>query len=83
MPPARVVQHQDPQAAVEGHDGHADPLSPGTALAFLSGYPVEIVGHHRLLEDGVPFLQKPFTRRLSSVRDAITRPSAVHEQDAG
>ena len=47
---------------------------PGLRCLFMSGYTADIIAHHGILEDGVDFLQKPFSKttlaaRLRSVLD--------------
>jgi PAS domain S-box-containing protein len=54
----------------------ADALSdvrPGLRTLFVSGYTSDVIAHHGVLDDGVQFLEKPFTRHslLHRVRDAI------------
>ena len=34
---------------------------PAIKVLFMSGYPADIVAHRGVLEEGVEFLQKPFT----------------------
>jgi len=36
-------------------------LHPGIRLLFMSGYTASVIAHHGVLEDGVHFLQKPFS----------------------
>ncbi len=36
-------------------------LYPGVATLFMSGYTANVIAHHGVLEEGVRFLQKPFT----------------------
>jgi PAS domain S-box-containing protein len=38
-----------------------DAKYPGIKVLFMSGYPADIVAHRGVLEEGVEFLQKPFT----------------------
>ena len=35
--------------------------SPHTRVLFMSGYTDDAIVRHGVMEDGVPFLQKPFT----------------------
>ena len=37
--------------------------SPGVPVLYVSGYPGDAIESRGWLEDGVPFLQKPFTPR--------------------
>jgi DNA-binding NtrC family response regulator len=34
---------------------------PGVKVLFMSGYPSDIVAHKGIVEEGVNFIQKPFT----------------------
>ncbi|MCE5269849.1 PAS domain S-box protein [bacterium] len=45
-------------------------LCPDIRQLFMSGYTADVIAHHGVLEDGVHFLQKPFTARtlLEKVR---------------
>jgi PAS domain S-box-containing protein len=38
-----------------------DALQPGTKCLFMSGYTNDVIAHHGVLEDGVHFIQKPFS----------------------
>jgi CheY-like chemotaxis protein len=48
-------------------------VKPGVKYLFMSGYPANAIAHQGLLEDGVRFLQKPFTveELTHSVREAL------------
>ena len=37
------------------------PLRPGLRILYMSGYTDDAILRHGVLEDGIPFLQKPFT----------------------
>jgi two-component system, cell cycle sensor histidine kinase and response regulator CckA len=50
-------------------------MRPGTHVVYMSGYTGSVIDHHGILEDGVAFLQKPFTaddlgRTIRSLLDA-------------
>jgi two-component system cell cycle sensor histidine kinase/response regulator CckA len=34
---------------------------PGTKVLFMSGYTEDVIVHHGVLQEGIPFIQKPFT----------------------
>ncbi len=36
-------------------------LHPGVRILFMSGYGEEVIAHQGMLEEGVQFMQKPFT----------------------
>jgi CheY-like chemotaxis protein len=48
-------------------------LRPGIARLFMSGYTADVIAHEGVLEEGVHFLQKPFTRAelARRVREAM------------
>jgi PAS domain S-box-containing protein len=39
---------------------------PDLKVLFMSGYPSNVIGHHGVLDEGVQFIQKPFTLRALS-----------------
>jgi PAS domain S-box-containing protein len=39
---------------------------PDLRVLFMSGYTSDVIGHHGVLDEGVAFIQKPFTRQLLS-----------------
>ncbi len=53
-------------------------LKPGLRCLYISGYTADVIGHHGLLEDGMQFLQKPF-----SVADFTRKVRQVLDQEVG
>ncbi len=51
--------------AMNGRDLAAAMLAfaPGLRCLFMSGYTADVIGHHGVLEKGVHFIQKPFSRK--------------------
>jgi CheY-like chemotaxis protein len=51
-------------------------LQPGLRVLYMSGYAGEVISTRGVLEDGVQFIQKPFTPRTlaQKVRQAIDAP---------
>jgi len=50
-------------------------LRPGLRILYMSGYTDDAILRHGVLEDGIPFLQKPFTpeglaRKVREVLDS-------------
>ncbi len=43
-------------------------LYPELKCLFMSGYTANVIAHHGVLEEGVPFLQKPFTLKDLSAK---------------
>jgi CheY-like chemotaxis protein len=41
-------------------------VRPGIKALFMSGYTADVIAHHGVLEDGVEFLEKPFSRHTLS-----------------
>ncbi|HSW30456.1 MAG TPA: ATP-binding protein [Longimicrobiales bacterium] len=50
-------------------------VQPGIALLFMSGYPANVIVRHGILDEGVRFVQKPFTlaELARAVRAALDR----------
>lgn len=51
---------------------------PTLACLFMSGYTANVIAHHGVLEEGVMFIQKPFSMEnlASKVREALVRRQA-------
>ena len=47
--------------------------NPGIKILFFSGYTDNVIAHHGVLEEGINFIQKPFTRLafLKKVREVL------------
>jgi signal transduction histidine kinase len=43
-------------------------LRPELKVLFMSGYTTEVIGHHGVIEEGVHFLHKPFSRSALSIK---------------
>jgi len=43
-------------------------FQPGLKHLFISGYTANVIAHHGILDEGVHFLQKPFSRRELAVK---------------
>lgn len=55
---------------------------PRMKCLFMSGYTADVISHHGMLEEGVHFIQKPFTSKVlaAGVRLALEDPIAVSMQ---
>jgi len=51
---------------------------PGLPILFISGYTANVIAHHGMLEEGVEFLEKPFTGQslLTKVRAVLSKVRA-------
>ncbi len=54
-------------------------VRPGLRTLFISGYASDVIAHHGVLEEGVEFLEKPFTRQglLRKVRNVLEKVEAA------
>lgn len=52
---------------------HLQPLHPDLKCLFMSGYTADFIAHHGVLEEGVHFIQKPFTMQdlAAKVREVL------------
>ncbi len=52
-------------------------LRPDMKCLFMSGYTADIIGHQGVLDEGIRFLQKPFTRAVlaAKLREVMTASS--------
>ena len=50
-------------------------LYPDLKRLFMSGYTADVIAHHGVLDEGVHFIQKPFSRKdlAAKVREALDR----------
>jgi FixJ family two-component response regulator len=48
-------------------------LYPDLLRLFMSGYTANVIAHHGVLDEGVHFIQKPFTTRdlAAKIRDVL------------
>jgi DNA-binding response OmpR family regulator len=54
-------------------------LYPYISRLFMSGYTADVIAHHGVLDEGVHFIQKPFsTKALAArIRDVLARRNGV------
>jgi len=43
-------------------------LYPNIKRLFMSGYTANVIAHHGVLDEGVHFIQKPFTKKELTVK---------------
>lgn len=55
---------------------HLLTIYPGLKRLYMSGYTADVIAHHGVLDEGVHFIQKPFTRKelAAKIRDLLDRP---------
>jgi CheY-like chemotaxis protein len=53
--------------------GRLQGLYPGLKVLFMSGYTANVIAHHGVLDEGVQFIQKPFSKQdlAVKVRDVL------------
>ena len=51
-------------------------LYPGLKCLFMSGYTSDVISHHGVLDEGVHFVQKPFSMKSlgSKLREVFKKP---------
>ncbi|MBI5155318.1 response regulator, partial [Candidatus Poribacteria bacterium] len=47
---------------------HLRSMRPAIKCLFMSGYTADVIAHHSMLDEGVHFLQKPFTQSQLSAK---------------
>jgi PAS domain S-box-containing protein len=54
---------------------------PGLKLLFMSGYTANVIAHHGVLDEGVEFIQKPFSKKdlAVKVRQVLAGPRRAHD----
>ena len=52
------------------------PILPKLKILFMSGYTANVIAHHGVLDEGVNFIQKPFT-----MKDLVTKIRKVLDKD--
>ena len=54
------------------------PIYPEMKVIYMSGYTGDIIAHHGILDDGVYFIQKPFTMSMltDKIRDVLDERTA-------
>jgi len=52
-------------------------LVPGIKVMYMSGYTANVIAHHGILDEGINFLQKPFSRRelAAKIREILDSAS--------
>jgi CheY-like chemotaxis protein len=60
-------------------------LYPDIKLLFMSGYTADVIAHHGVLDDGVAFIQKPFSmgdlvKKLPEVLDEVPGKTDSYQQ---
>jgi two-component system, cell cycle sensor histidine kinase and response regulator CckA len=48
--------------------GRLQELCPGLKTLFMSGYTANVIAHHGVLDEGVNFIQKPFSQRSMAIK---------------
>ena len=51
-------------------------LRPGIRALYMSGYTSDVIAHHGVLDEGVPFIQKPFDMNAihKKIQEAMAAP---------
>ncbi|KAB0664439.1 response regulator [Oryzomonas japonica] len=52
-------------------------LRPGIGALYMSGYTSDVIAHHGVLDEGVPFIQKPFDMNAihKKIQEAMKSPT--------
>ena len=61
---------------------HLTPLYPDIKLLFMSGYTANVIAHQGVLDEGVAFIQKPFsmTDLAEKLREVLDKVSDEAQQ---
>jgi PAS domain S-box-containing protein len=64
---------------------HLRALFPGLRCLFMSGYTANVIAHHGVLDKGVCFIEKPFTRHTlaTKIREALATEGYQNDGDQG
>jgi len=56
-------------------------MNPQMKCLYMSGYTVDVIAHHGVLDEGVHFIQKPFTLPVmaAKVREVLDNKSGKNE----
>ncbi|MBF0202164.1 MAG: PAS domain S-box protein [Desulfamplus sp.] len=62
--------------------GKISSLYPGIRILFMSGYTANVIAHQGVLDEGVAFIQKPFSMAdlTEKVRDVLDNPHDRHNK---
>jgi PAS domain S-box-containing protein len=65
--------------------GEALRIRPALRVLFMSGYTDDVIAKHGVLDDGIPFIHKPFTVQalISKVQYAMQRPPLDLPEESG
>lgn len=57
-------------------------LYPGIKTLFMSGYTANVIAHRGILDEGVSFIHKPFSKQefATKVREALGAPGPLEKR---
>ena len=58
-------------------------LYPEMKLLFMSGYTADVIAHHNVIDEGVHFIQKPFSLKslANKVRETLNAPAVISKAE--